>query len=190
MAMAEPMAVPSSIVPTFTRSRFCWSQSWSSVSGLTRYGAPANSTRPRRSLGRSSMNFETTDLTTPTRSTGSPLTLKSSDCMEPETSMASIMSMPLALTSCRGAAKLRTRQRHHEQPQRKEGQQRQPATGAAAGFAGHLARGFGAGEFDGGHRALAPTPEGDEWQEKEQPQPTGLKKLDHNLEFVNCGSGR
>src|ERR1700733_119617 len=54
--------------------------------------------RPMRSLGRSSMNFDTTDLTTSMRFTRWPSTRKSSACMDPDTSRPSTMSMPLAVT--------------------------------------------------------------------------------------------
>jgi hypothetical protein len=52
-ASADPMAVPSSTRPMRVRSRLVMSQSWSRVSGLTRYGLPANATMPMRSFGRS-----------------------------------------------------------------------------------------------------------------------------------------
>ena len=100
-AMADPMAVPSSDCPMLTRSRFCCSQSWSRVTGLTRYGLPANAIRPIRSLGRWSMNLETTDLTTSMRFTLWLSMRKSSACIEPETSSARTMSMPLAVISVR-----------------------------------------------------------------------------------------
>src|SRR6202789_3990442 len=54
--------------------------------------------RPMRSLGRSSMNFDTTDLTTSMRFTRRSSTRKSSACMDPDTSRPSTMSMPLAVT--------------------------------------------------------------------------------------------
>ena len=52
-----------------------------------------------RSLGRSSINWDTTSLTTSTRLAGSLLMVKSKASMEPETSTARIISMPLASTS-------------------------------------------------------------------------------------------
>src|SRR6516164_5908865 len=57
--------------------------------------------RPMRSLGRPSMNLETTDLTTAMRLTRWLSTEKSSACIEPETSSPRTMSMPFTVTSVR-----------------------------------------------------------------------------------------
>src|ERR1700729_1579443 len=54
-----------------------------------------------RSSGRSSMNFETTALTTSMRLTRWRSTLKSNACIDPETSSPSTISMPFAVTSVR-----------------------------------------------------------------------------------------
>src|SRR6202789_3778050 len=56
---------------------------------------------PMRSSGRSSMNFDTTDLTTSIRFTRWLSIWKSNACIEPETSRSSTMSMPWAVTSVR-----------------------------------------------------------------------------------------
>ena len=110
--------------------------------------------------------------------------------MEPDTSMASIMSMPLALTSVVARPNCGRANATTNSPSASRGSSGSQRPTRLRVSARHLASGFRAGKFDGGHRALAPTPEGNEREEKEQPQPTGLKKLDHDLEFVNCGSGR
>jgi chromosome segregation protein len=54
-ASAEPTAVPSSIMPTFARSRVWSSQPWSSVSGACVYGRAAKRTSPIRSSGRAAV---------------------------------------------------------------------------------------------------------------------------------------
>src|ERR1700722_17844738 len=69
--------------------------------GLTRYGAPANAMIPMRSSWRSSINFDTTDLTTSMRFTRWLSIWKSNACIEPETSRPRTISMPWAVTSVR-----------------------------------------------------------------------------------------
>src|SRR5262249_20469127 len=95
-AMADPIAVPSSTRPIFTRSKFCKSQSWSNVIGLTTYGRPANAMMPMRSFGRASMNFRVTSRIASTRVASWPPMVKSLVSIEPETSRTSMMSIPLA----------------------------------------------------------------------------------------------
>jgi len=64
-AIAEPMAVPFVHAAMLTRSRFCCSQSCRASTGQSTGAGEGN--EAVRSLGRSSMNFETTDLTTSMR---------------------------------------------------------------------------------------------------------------------------
>ena len=93
-ASAEPTAVPSSIMPTCARSRFCRSQPWSSVSGACVYGRPAKSTSPMRSCGRAATKSCTTSFTASRRLARLPSSVKSSASMLPETSTASTTSTP------------------------------------------------------------------------------------------------
>src|SRR5438094_4753772 len=94
VARPEPIAVPSSIIPTLARSRFCRSQPWSSVSGHCVYGRAPNSTRPIRSSARAATNSLTTALTASSRLARPEPSVKSSDSMLPETSTASSTSTP------------------------------------------------------------------------------------------------
>src|SRR5256885_992615 len=98
VARPEPIAVPSSIIPTLARSRFCRSQPWSSVSGHCVYGRAANSTSPTRSSGRAVTNSLTTALTASSRLARPEASVKSSDSMLPETSTASTTSTPSRCT--------------------------------------------------------------------------------------------
>ncbi len=132
-----------------------------------------------RSLGRSSMNFETTDLTTSMRLTRRLSTRKSSACMEPETSSPSTMSMPLAVTSVRllarcGRARPTIMKRAGEQRQQPE-----PIADAGAAAARHFAGKADIGKFDGGDRSAPPAQQHHHGQQREQPQPFRLKEANH-----------
>ena len=132
-----------------------------------------------RSLGRSSMNFETTDLTTSMRLTRWLSIGKSSACIEPETSSPSTMSMPLAVTSVRLWVALRAGESDDHERRRRGSAAATPSADPAAAAAGHVARETDVGIFDGGDGTAPPAPQHHQRQQRQQPKPLRLKEANH-----------